>query len=129
MTRAAPLGRSRRARRALPALALVGALLGLGAFAGPAAATSQPLTYTGQIGLPRLVAPEGVAVDGNGDVIVAEPTASGTSTNDRIAKYSADGNFLDVIAGPGTANADFPFQRSVRCNHPYTHLLLPGNRI
>ena len=87
-------------------MALVGALLGLGAFAGPAAATSQPLTYTGQIGLPRLVAPEGVAVDGNGDVIVAEPTASGTSTNDRIAKYSADGNFLDVIAGPGTANGE-----------------------
>jgi sugar lactone lactonase YvrE len=68
----------------------------------PASAASQPLTYTGIIGLPRLSAPEGVAVDADGNILVAEPNASGTTTNDRLAKYSPSGQFLDVIAGPGS---------------------------
>jgi uncharacterized protein YjiK len=56
------------------------------------------------IGRPRLDAPEGVATDASGNVYVAEPnTLGGTATtNDRLVKFSADGTFIDVIAGPGT---------------------------
>jgi sugar lactone lactonase YvrE len=69
----------------------------------PASAASQPLTYTGMIGGPRLFAPEGVAVDGNGDVLVVEPNAPSDPSDDRLAKFTPGGSFLDVIAGPGSA--------------------------
>jgi streptogramin lyase len=64
---------------------------------------SDPMTFVGIIGLPRLSNPEGVAVNADGDVYVAEPNVLNASTNDRLAKYTADGVFLDVLAGPGTA--------------------------
>jgi DNA-binding beta-propeller fold protein YncE len=56
------------------------------------------------IGRPRLDAPEGVATDAGGNVYVAEPNILGgtATTNDRLVKFSADGTFIDVIAGPGT---------------------------
>jgi sugar lactone lactonase YvrE len=69
----------------------------------PAVAAGQPLTYTGIVGLPRLSAPEGVAVDSDGNILVVEPNAQGTTTDDRLAKFSPSGAFLDVIAGPGNA--------------------------
>ncbi len=68
----------------------------------PASAASQPLTYTGMIGRPRLMAPEGVAVDANGDILVVEPNAPADPSDDRLAKFSPSGSFLDVIAGPGS---------------------------
>ena len=77
-------------------------VVGVGA-ATPAVAASQPLTYTGIVGGPRLSAPEGVAVDGDGNILVVEPNVAGASTDDRLAKYSPSGTFLDVIAGPGNA--------------------------
>jgi len=69
----------------------------------PATAASQPLTYTGIIGTPRLTAPESVAVDQDGNILVAEPTVGGTSNDDRIEKFSPTGAFLDIVAGPGSA--------------------------
>jgi DNA-binding beta-propeller fold protein YncE len=75
----------------------------VGTIATPANA-SDPLTFLRMIGRPRLDAPEGVATDASGNVYVAEPnTLGGTATtNDRLVKFSADGTFIDVIAGPGT---------------------------
>jgi DNA-binding beta-propeller fold protein YncE len=75
----------------------------VGTLATPARA-SDPLTFLRMIGRPRLDAPEGVATDASGNVYVAEPnTLAGTATtNDRLVKFSADGTFIDVIAGPGT---------------------------
>jgi uncharacterized protein YjiK len=75
----------------------------VGTLATPARA-SDPLTFLRMIGRPRLDAPEGVATDASGNVYVAEPnTLGGTATtNDRLVKFSADGTFMDVIAGPGT---------------------------
>ncbi len=68
------------------------------------ASASDPLTFVGMVGRPRLNAPEGVAVDAvSGDVYVADPNVSGTTVNDQLIKFSADGTFLDVIAGPGPA--------------------------
>ena len=72
------------------------------ALVAPASA-SDPLTFMGMIGRPRLNAPEGVAVAASGDVYVADPNVSGTTVNDQLVKFSADGTFLDVIAGPGPA--------------------------
>jgi tripartite motif-containing protein 71 len=65
------------------------------------ASASDPLTFVGMIGRPRLNAPEGVAVDASGDVYVTDPNVGGTTVNDQLIKFSADGTFLDVIAGPG----------------------------
>jgi sugar lactone lactonase YvrE len=76
-------------------------VLVIGAGSTPALAASQPLTYTGIVGGPRLTAPEGVAVDSDGNILVVEPNAAAASTDDRLAKYSPSGTFLDVIAGPG----------------------------
>jgi DNA-binding beta-propeller fold protein YncE len=67
------------------------------------ASASDPLTFMGTIGLPRLVSPEGVAADASGNVYVADRNAIGTTVNDRLVKYSADGVLLDVLAGPGVA--------------------------
>ena len=72
------------------------------ALVAPASA-SDPLTFMGMIGRARLNAPEGVAVAASGDVYVADPNVSGTTVNDQLVKFSADGTFLDVIAGPGPA--------------------------
>jgi len=53
------------------ASAVVAGVLVVGAGAGvPASAASQPLTYTGIVGGPRLTAPEGVAVDADGNILV-----------------------------------------------------------
>ena len=99
MTRAIPLGRSRRARRASIAFAIVigTAMSGLGAL--PAHA-SLPLTYDHMAGRPRHATPESVALDNNGKVLVADTSAIGNATDDRVVKYTSDGTFLDVIAGP-----------------------------
>ena len=73
-----------------------------GSGAVPARA-GQPLTYDHMAARPRHSAPESVALDNAGNVFVAEANQDVTTTDDRIAKYDADGTFLDVIAGPGTA--------------------------
>ena len=64
---------------------------------------SLPLTFSHMAGLPRHTAPADVAIDGNGDVYVADGVVSSTTTDDRVVKYEADGTFLDVLAGPGTS--------------------------
>jgi streptogramin lyase len=89
-------------RRLLSLSVIVATTAGLltTAFVSPASA-SDPLTFVGMIGRPRLNAPEGVAVNASGDVYVADPNVSGTTVNDQLVKFSADGTFLDVIAGPG----------------------------
>ena len=73
---------------------------GLGAL--PAHA-SLPLTYDHMAGRPRHVAPESVALDNNGKVLVADTNSIANATDDRVVKYTSDGTFLDVIAGPGAA--------------------------
>ncbi|HJX08418.1 MAG TPA: NHL repeat-containing protein, partial [Actinomycetota bacterium] len=100
---ATPLGLFRHARRAAFALAVATGVVVAGMSPVPASATNQPLTYTGIVGLPRLTAPEGVAVDADGNILVVDPTVSSTSTGDRLAKFSPSGQFLDVVAGPGSA--------------------------
>jgi sugar lactone lactonase YvrE len=70
--------------------------------AAPAHA-SLPLTYDHIAGLPRHTAPESMAVDGSGNVYVTDTNTLGNATDDRLVKYDANGTFLDVIAGPGTA--------------------------
>ena len=45
--------------------------------------------------------PEGVSVDGNGNVYVAD------TGNDRIKKFSADGTLLATWGTPGTAAGKF----------------------
>jgi sugar lactone lactonase YvrE len=93
---------SRRARRASAAF-LIGAALVVTGYGAVPADASLPLTYDHIAGLPRHLAPESVAVDASGDVYVTDTNGSNTSTDDRLVKYDADGTFLDVIAGPGTA--------------------------
>jgi DNA-binding beta-propeller fold protein YncE len=66
------------------------------------ASASDPMTFQQMIGNPRLYAPQGVATDATGSVYVAEPYLVGSITSDQVVKYSADGFFEDVIAGPGT---------------------------
>ena len=66
------------------------------------ASASDPVTFQQMIGNPRLYAPQGVATDASGNVYVAEPYLVGSITSDQIVKYSADGVFEDVIAGPGS---------------------------
>jgi len=107
VTRAIPLGRSRRVRRASIAFAvLIGtAVSGLGAL--PAHA-SEPLTFDHVAGLPRHITPESVALDASGDVYVTESSSSSSTTGDRVTKYSSDGLFLDVLAGPGVSPAGGP---------------------
>ena len=78
-------------------------VMGLGAL--PAHA-SLPLTFSHMVGLPRHDMPVDVAVDGSGDVYVADEVSTATSTNDRVVKYDANGTFLDVLAGPGTNPGD-----------------------
>ena len=65
------------------------------------ASASDPLTFVGMIGLPRLDSPEAVATNASGDVYVADRNVLGTTSNDRLVKYTADGVLLDVLAGPG----------------------------
>jgi DNA-binding beta-propeller fold protein YncE len=67
------------------------------------ASASDPLTFVATIGLPRLDSPEAVATDASGDVYVADRNTTGSTTNDRLVKYTADGVLLDVLAGPGLA--------------------------
>ena len=69
------------------------------------ASASDPLTFAQMIGLPRLNSPEGVAVNASGDVYVTDSNVTGTTVNDQLAKYSADGTFLDMIAGSGSATS------------------------
>jgi sugar lactone lactonase YvrE len=90
-------------RRALTACAVViGAVLpALGS--APAAHASDPLTFDHIAGRPRHMAPEGIAIDGSGNVFVSDTNSSTTSNDDRVVKYDASGTFKDVIAGPGTA--------------------------
>jgi DNA-binding beta-propeller fold protein YncE len=74
----------------------------------PPASASDPLTFVQMIGLPRLVAPEGVAVNSGGDVYVTDLNTTGLTTNDRLVKYDADGHLLDVLAGPGPSTGNIP---------------------
>ena len=64
------------------------------------AGASDPLTFVGINGLPRPDSPEAVAVDSDGNVDVADRNTIGLTTNDRLVKYSPDGVFLDMVAGP-----------------------------
>jgi hypothetical protein len=68
----------------------------------PPASASDPLTFLRMIGRPRLSAPEGVATDGSGNVYVVDPVTINSLSDDALIKFSADGVFEDVIAGPGT---------------------------
>jgi DNA-binding beta-propeller fold protein YncE len=72
------------------------------------ASASDPLTFVQMIGLPRLVAPEGVAVNSAGDVYVTDLNTTGLTTNDRLVRYDADGHLLDVLAGPGPSTGNIP---------------------
>jgi DNA-binding beta-propeller fold protein YncE len=72
------------------------------------ASASDPLTFLQMIGLPRLVAPEGVGVNSGGDVYVTDLNTTGLTTNDRLVKYDADGHLLDVLAGPGPSTGNVP---------------------
>jgi tripartite motif-containing protein 71 len=65
------------------------------------ASASDPLTFVGTIGFPRLDSPVAVATNASGDVYVADRNSLGTTSNDRLVKYTADGVLLDVLAGPG----------------------------
>ncbi len=69
------------------------------------ALASDPLTFDHIAGAPRHQTPEDVAIDGAGNVYVAESGAvlSAPIVGDRVTKYDADGTFLDVLAGPGSA--------------------------
>jgi streptogramin lyase len=71
--------------------------------AAPASA-SEPMTFDRMIGSPRMLSPQGVAIDASGDAYVSVAAAPNTTPGDEIVKYDADGGFLDVIAGPGTGN-------------------------
>jgi DNA-binding beta-propeller fold protein YncE len=95
------MGSIRRSCRFLLPLALVVATV-IVATPLPASA-SDPLTFVGMIGRARLDDPEGVAANAAGDIYVADTGAALNSlSGDRVVKYSADGTFLDVIAGTGT---------------------------
>jgi streptogramin lyase len=69
----------------------------------PAAHASDPLTFDHIAGRPRHMTPEGIAIDGSGNVFVSDTNSSTSSNDDRVVKYDASGTFKDVIAGPGTA--------------------------
>jgi len=84
---------------------VVGGALVTGIGAAPANA-SQPLTFSHMVGLPRHDFPVDVAIDGSGDVYVADEVATADSSDDRVVKYDANGVFLDVLAGPGTSPGD-----------------------
>ncbi len=62
------------------------------------------MSFVQMIGLPRLKTPEGIAVDTSGHVFVTDTVSLGSSGGDQLVEYTADGTFLDVIAGPGTGN-------------------------
>jgi DNA-binding beta-propeller fold protein YncE len=95
------MGSIRRGCRFLLPLALVAAAV-IVATPLPASA-SDPLTFVGLIGRARLDNPEGVAANAAGDIYVADPGAQVNGlSGDRLVKYTADGIFLDVIAGTGT---------------------------
>jgi len=102
---ATPLGLFRHVRRAALALVVVGGAVVSGLGAVPAHA-SLPLTFSHMVGLPRHDIPADVAVDGSGDVYVADEGSTATTANDRVVKYDANGIFLDVLAGPGTNPGD-----------------------
>ncbi|MBI3647631.1 MAG: hypothetical protein HY240_02560, partial [Actinobacteria bacterium] len=70
----------------------------------PASAASQMMSYVQMIGLPRHTTPEGVAVDASGHVFVTDTVTPADSSGDEIAEYTANGVFLDVLAGPGNGN-------------------------
>lgn len=89
----------RIALRSAAAACLVVTLLPATASAG------EPMTFVQMVGRPRHATPEGVSTDASGNVYVADSNTSGTSANDRVVKYDANGVFLDVIAGPGTIYA------------------------
>jgi DNA-binding beta-propeller fold protein YncE len=92
-------------RSALPLTLLVGVLV----VAAPLpASASDPLTFVGTIGFPRLGSPEGVAVASNGDVYVTDRNAIGTLPNDRLVKFDADGHLVDVLAGPEPLSGNIP---------------------
>jgi tripartite motif-containing protein 71 len=84
-------------------LAVAVAVVGVGTMTTPVAAASQMMSYVQMVGLPRLTTPEGVAVDPSGNVFVVDSATPGVSAGDRVAEFSADGTFLDVMAGPGSA--------------------------
>jgi sugar lactone lactonase YvrE len=87
-----------------PSVALVSAIctaLLATAFVAVASA-GESMTFSGMVGNPRHDAPESVAVDSSGNVYVAELATLNTVTIDQVTKYDADGNFMDVIAAPGT---------------------------
>jgi DNA-binding beta-propeller fold protein YncE len=69
----------------------------------PSAHASDPLTFDHIAGRPRHLTPEGLTLDGSGNVFVTDTNSSTTSNDDRVVKYDASGTFKDVIAGPGTA--------------------------
>jgi DNA-binding beta-propeller fold protein YncE len=100
------MGSIRRGCRFLLPLALLAATV-IVATPLPASA-SDPLTFVGMIGLPRLDSPEGVAVDADGNVYVADPNVTGSTANDRLLKFDANGVFLDVIAAPGSSSPPIP---------------------
>jgi hypothetical protein len=113
VTRAAPLGRSRRARRAFTAFAVVVATAIFSWGAPSASAASQPLSFDHMVGLPRHSVPEDVAVDSNGDVYVTESSGTTTTTDDRVAKYDTDGTLLDIVAVPGTGTGQVANPNSI----------------
>jgi sugar lactone lactonase YvrE len=125
VTRATPLGRPRRARGAFVAFAVVATVLMPGLLNAPAHA-GLPLTYDHIAGLPRHVTPESVGVDADGNVYVADTNTLGNSTDDRLVQYDADGTFLDVIAGPGTAAGSLDNPTSVAIG-PDGHFYMTEN--
>jgi NHL repeat len=89
----------RRTGTTLAAVMAISVLIGVLA---PAALASEPMTFVQMIGKARMTAPQGVAVNSDGDVYVSDQVNANAVPGDNITKYDADGNFIDVIAGPGS---------------------------
>jgi hypothetical protein len=91
----------RRAMRALPLIVAVLGLLLLAARPAGAAITFQTKWGTEGAGDGQFEAPEGVAVGPGGDVYVAD------TGNDRVQRFDPDGGFLGKWGSSGTGNGEF----------------------